>query len=595
MIFFDFEYNEHQVLLCVAQKGANWFSFDFRNGRQTQEFADWVRSNKMEVFASYAVSAEIESMLRLGLQVDNLKFVDLMAECKMITMSHDAYFTADASMLGQVRAILKKDITEDAAHKEKMRELILSKNEWNGEEWDEIELYCYSDIIPLKDLWEKIKVIHQQGAHPYSIQHAIHRGEYIRKATEMDFASRGFPVYGGDVEKIYGNRERIKDAIILNLPYYWKACYEKNKDGKWTLRRRLITQLIDSRGWVWKKTDNGGPCLEADYLDELRVSIPEVTSLYTAVRSLTTLNSADLREQIREGYIKTKTFAFSAKTGRNGLKPKHGVLLNLPSWMRKIVHPHPGMALIGVDWSQQEIAIAAALSSDEKLLDAYNSGDMYLTLGKVSGSIPQDGTKQTHAVERQLFKGLQLGLGYGKGQKSLGAEFYSILKDKGVSETDARIRAKEAYNWHKSYFSQYWAWIKKQLGSARMNGWISTSDNWICWVSRRTLDTQLLNFPSQSGGAVMMRIATGYFYDLWKAGYIEPLLCSQHDGFYFNIPEEKVAEQLPLIKEVMKQASIACIGTEVRVDAKIFTNENSYVPDHFEARHEQLWNLAIGE
>ena len=46
-----------------------------------------------------------------------------------------------------------------------------------------------------------------------------------------------------------------------------------------------------------------------------------------------------------------------------------------------------------VDWSQQEFGIAAALSGDAAMMDAYRSGDPYLAFGKQAGQIPADGTK----------------------------------------------------------------------------------------------------------------------------------------------------------------------------------------------------------
>src|SRR5208283_6051431 len=76
-------------------------------------------------------------------------------------------------------------------------------------------------------------------------------------------------------------------------------------------------------------------------------------------------------------------------------------------------------AVAYVDWSQQEFGIAAALSGDRAMMDAYRSGDPYLAFGKQAGRIPADGTKQTHAAERDLFKTCVLGVQYGMGAASL--------------------------------------------------------------------------------------------------------------------------------------------------------------------------------
>ncbi len=595
MIYFDFEYNDTQVILCVAQKNSEEAtSFDLRNGREVSLLKEYMVQNKDEIFVSYALSAEITSLLRCGIPVDNVKCVDLMAECRMITMSHDKYFAMDGSMLTQLRVILGLDITEDKTQKEAMRDLILKQNQWTGAEWDDITLYCYNDIVHLRDLLEKVMLIHKEENHPLTLENLLERGKFVRACAEMDYASEGFPVYGDNIDKIYGNKEAIKTAIIKNLPYYWQVCYEKKKGGGWTLKKDRVTALAKERGWLdaWKKTDSGLISLEADYLEVYSLTHEEIRPLYRAIKSLVTLNSADLREQNKNGYIGTQTFAFAAKTGRNGLKPKRGYLLNLPKWMRRMVQPHPGKALIGADWSQQEIAVAAALSGDQQLIAAYATGDVYLALGKMSGHIPESGTKATHKNQRDLFKALQLGLNYGKGLKSLGLEFYNIMKEDGVSLIDAQIKAKEIYSWHKLHFSTYWDWINKKVNTARMSGWIETGDGWVEWVSRKTLTTQLLNFPSQSTGAEMMRKATMMFYQLWKEGKIVPVLCSQHDAFYFNCDEESAVVYSEKIERVMLDASKDLIGISVKVDLKIYTVDHAYIPDGWLETHENLWNSA---
>ncbi len=84
-----------------------------------------------------------------------------------------------------------------------------------------------------------------------------------------------------------------------------------------------------------------------------------------------------------------------------------------PTWLRGLIKPEPGMVVTYVDWSQQEFGIAASLSGDRAMMDAYRSGDPYLAFGKQAGRIPTDGTKQTHGAERDLFKACVLGVQYG--------------------------------------------------------------------------------------------------------------------------------------------------------------------------------------
>lgn len=592
--FIDFEYNSNQVILCVIQNGEENISFDLREGKETPELRTYMEEHKDDIFVSYALNAEIYSLLRCGIDVSNVKCLDLMAECRMISMSCSKYFTMDGSLLPQVQKFLKLDVNESSAEKDRMRDLIITKNSWTNEEWDEITLYCYKDVQWLRPLFKKVISVHEEMGHPFNVDDVLARGRYIRISTEMDFATEGFPVWGDAVEKIYANKDTLKKNIIFELPTHWRLCFNKKKDGQWGQSVKNLAELIEARGWTdWEKTPSGQPNRQADYLKELRLKIPEVAPYYQAVKALSTLNSADLREQVEDGYIKSQTFAFSARTGRNGLKPTRGYLLNLPKWMRRIIHPHPNMLLVGFDWSQQEIAVAAALSGDKKLIEAYESGDVYLALAKMSGAVPPDATKKSHALERELFKALQLGLGYGKGVKSLGNDFYAIMQKNGMSLSEARSKAVQIFNWHKSYFSTYWSWIRNEIVKARRSGYISTLDNWVEFIDSKTKDTQLLNFPSQSTGAVMMRKAAELLYAAWKEGKIPPVMCSQHDAFYFNMLEADKDKYLPIIQGIMKQSSIDTIGIEVRCGFKVYDHTKGYEPEGMQEEHETLWRLAM--
>ena len=88
-------------------------------------------------------------------------------------------------------------------------------------------------------------------------------------------------------------------------------------------------------------------------------------------------------------------------------------------WLRGLIKPPPGYAIAYLDWKQQEFGIAAALSGDEAMLAAYQSGDPYLAFAKQAGAVPADATKETHGTQRDLFKQSVLATQYGQGAKAL--------------------------------------------------------------------------------------------------------------------------------------------------------------------------------
>ena len=84
-----------------------------------------------------------------------------------------------------------------------------------------------------------------------------------------------------------------------------------------------------------------------------------------------------------------------------------------------------------MDWGRQEFGIAAALSDDQAMMEAYTSGDPYLAFARQAGAVPADATKETHPAERGQFKVTSLAVQYGMGARSLAQSL-------GVSEAQGR-------------------------------------------------------------------------------------------------------------------------------------------------------------
>ena len=58
---------------------------------------------------------------------------------------------------------------------------------------------------------------------------------------------------------------------------------------------------------------------------------------------------------------------FPHKNGRNAPSNSKGIF-GASRWMRGLIKPEPGMGLCYLDWSAQELAIAASLSGDPAML-----------------------------------------------------------------------------------------------------------------------------------------------------------------------------------------------------------------------------------
>ena len=102
---------------------------------------------------------------------------------------------------------------------------------------------------------------------------------------------------------------------------------------------------------------------------------------------------------------------------KNGRTPSDELAERVGKYLG-LIKPQEGQSIAYIDYAQQEIAIAAALSQDENLKTAYKSGDPYLAFAKTAGAIPINGTRQTHPDERAKYKICVLALNYGMSVKS---------------------------------------------------------------------------------------------------------------------------------------------------------------------------------
>src|SRR5262249_21976384 len=181
--------------------------------------------------------------------------------------------------------------------------------------------------------------------------------------------------------------------------------------------------------------------------------------------ALAALRSTD-RTVGRDGRNRTILSAFRARTGRN--QPSNSRFIFGPSvWIRSLIKPPPGMAVAYVDFEQQEFAIAAELSGDSNMLAAYASGDPYLAFAKQAGAVPQDGTRDTYASMRELFKTTALAVLYGMEAVGLALKI-----------DQPTIVARDLLRAHHETYRQFWQWSDAVVDHAKLTGELHTCFGW---------------------------------------------------------------------------------------------------------------------
>src|SRR5262249_43057101 len=280
----------------------------------------------------------------------------------------------------------------------------------------------------------------------------------------------------------------------------------------------------------------------------------------------------------RDGRNRTMLSAFRSKTGRN--QPSNAKFIFGPAvWLRNLIQPKPGYGVAYVDWSQQEFGIAAALSTDQAMLDAYTSGDPYLAFAKQARAAPEDATKQTHANIREQYKAAALGTQYG-----MEAESLALHLGKPVTE------ARELLQNHRRVYKKFWKWSEAAVSHAMLFKNLYTVFGWRIYVGfgSDTNPRSLRNFPMQANGAEMLRLACCLATERGVS------ICAPvHDAILIEAPLDRLEEEVARTQQAMREASAAVLsGFELRSDAKLVRWPEHYTDERGEAMWTLVWDLV---
>jgi hypothetical protein len=300
---------------------------------------------------------------------------------------------------------------------------------------------------------------------------------------------------------------------------------------------------------------------------------PQVSPMRELRSALSDLRLNDLAVGQEDGRNRTILSAFQSRTGRN--QPGSSKYIFGPSvWLRSLIKPPPGFSLAYVDWSQQEFGIAAALSGDRAMQDAYHSGDPYLAFAKQAAAVPEDATKESHGPTRELFKQCVLATQYGMEHESLAARI-----------GQPPVIARDLLRAHRETYRDFWRWSDAAVDHAMLHGSLYTVFGWCIHVDENPNPRSLRNFPMQGNGAECLRLACR----LATERGIE--VCAPvHDAVLICAPFDRLEDDIASMRAAMAEASrVVLAGFELRTDAM-----RVRYPDRYQdPRGTAMWNRVI--
>jgi hypothetical protein len=334
---------------------------------------------------------------------------------------------------------------------------------------------------------------------------------------------------------------------------------------------KKFEEWVTARNIPWPRLESGQVDLKTDTFREMSKSYPEILPLKELFSSLGQLRLNDL-EVGSDGRNRCMLSAFRAKTGRN--QPSSSKYIFGPSvWIRSLIRPEPGHGIAYVDWSQQEFGIAAVLSEDSQMIEAYESGDPYLAFAQQAGAIPKGGTKEKYFHIREQFKACALAVQYGMGAFSLSKKINRSVD-----------LAKQLLAFHRETYPRFWKWSDAVVDYAELRQCLNTTFGWKICLTKTYNTRAFRNFPMQANGAEMLRFAC---YLVLRAGV---KVCGPiHDAILIEAKADELDEKTALTQKCMADASAYVLGGfRLRTDCVKVVYPDRYI----DPRGKEMWGTV---
>src|SRR5688572_789504 len=355
------------------------------------------------------------------------------------------------------------------------------------------------------------------------------------------------------------SKELEKDAKKAEESVYKQAGVRFNLASPKQLGEVLFDKLkLDSSA---KKTKTGQYQTGEDVLLKLAAKGEKIADDILVFREMTKLKSTyvdslPLLINKKTGRVHTTYGQAVAVTGR--LASNNPNLQNIPvrtdrgKEIRKAFIPRDNKhTLLSADYSQIELRIVAAISSDKNMVKAFKDGtDIHTaTAARVYNVDEKSVTKEM----RYKAKSVNFGIIYGQGA-------FGLADNLGIS----RSEAKEIIDNYKKQFPGIQKYMDDTINFAREHGYVQTimgRKRWLRDINssnftvRGFAERNAINSPIQGTAADMIKLAMIKVHAaMKKEGFKSRMILQVHDELVFDATKDEVKDLKPLIIECMQAA-----------------------------------------
>ncbi len=437
----------------------------------------------------------------------------------------------------------------------------VDRSNLEAESWDNLSRYCMQDVVYTlylydvfkQKLWEDERLVR---LFKFSIMPAN------TVLTHMELRGLGL-----DVEAAQAMREeytRQSDTLRTEMKALLPDAY---KGINWNSTQQLGRFMFSEDGlglYPLFYTDKGNPSVDKRTLSAFQEDHEVLRKLleYRKLNKVIGTYLSPWLDCVRGGRIHGEFKMFGTVTGR--LSSANPNLQNIPKKLHDLIVPSPGKQFCTADYSQIELRIAAVLSGDPTMKEAYRTGqDLHLiTASSVLGKPVEEITPD----ERQLAKAVNFGLLYGmraEGFQSYAKDMFGV--ELSMAEAiEYRLKFFETYpaleQWHRKrvFLAHRLGYVRSPLGRIRRLPDLRSEDQY----ARQRAERQAINAPVQ---AVPPELTFMAMAELEQIEGID-LVGQVHDEILMEIPLTDTDHYVTMIKKVMENPPLKrYLGVELSV------------------------------
>lgn len=500
------------------------------------------------------------------------------------------------------------DVDMQTDHKEKMRDIILYGDIESNKK--DILDYCASDTEHLYPLLNKVFGVIKRYNKDFNRDSILNMGKWMLSVACIE--SIGVPIEVDKIKNFASNYHNLAVEIPTQCNKIYDFYRWENKKGKFVRDYNKISTFIESKGIKWPLTPKGSYSISKKTLDDYEYIFPEIGALKSAMSSIKEITyfHPDKVQKIlnnigSDGRWRGSLMPYGTLTSRCTPHPSEGYIFAMSRWMRNLAKG----TIIGADYSAEEIYLQALVSGDEAFTESYLSGDPYTWFATKSKALPDgiekrgdgfyvDGLKASKEYQgvykstRALYKSILLGIGYMMGVNKAavyftGAAIDALPEDKKmllrngdmsildsvkiVGSDDEALYPKEQtaqyyLDLYRYTFPTFYKWRNSMYIDYENTLSISVEDGWSIIGPDRN-KPQVVNFPIQAGGQVILRKAVSLCLDRGLR-----VITTLHDAIYIESSEDRKDEDARIFEECMLEA--APKGLRVDVHEQVIDWEN---------------------